>query len=110
MKTKTKSPPVTKRTVSEDEIRDYAQHLYEQSGRLPGHDLDNWLEAKACLESNIPREHSHSRLHRHRHPPAPVMVEYMSTTTLATESAEDFAGPLAAEEIVFVQPSSNYID
>jgi hypothetical protein len=67
MKTKSKSP-VTSRLPSDEEIRDYAQHLYEQSGRQPGHDLDNWLEAKACLEANIPKQHAHARLHRHRHP------------------------------------------
>lgn len=50
---------------SEEEIRDYAQHLFEQNGRIPGRDLDNWLEAKACLEANIPRQRSHVRLHRH---------------------------------------------
>jgi hypothetical protein len=50
---------------SEELIRDYAEHLYEQSGRIPGRDLDNWLEARACLEANIPKLHSHRRLHRH---------------------------------------------
>lgn len=50
---------------AETDIRDYAYHLYEQTGRLEGHDLDNWLEAKACLEANIPRHQSRSRLHRH---------------------------------------------
>jgi len=53
---------------TEDDIRDYAYHLYQQSGCVPGRDLDNWLEAKACLEANIPKQHSHARLHRHRHP------------------------------------------
>jgi ferritin-like protein len=47
---------------SEEVIRDYAQHLYEQSGRIPGRDLDNWYEAKACLEANIPHQPSHMRL------------------------------------------------
>ena len=36
-------------------IRDYAEHLFEQSGRMPGQDLDNWLEAEACLTANLPR-------------------------------------------------------
>ena len=49
----------------EDDVRGYAYHLYEQSGRLPGHDLDNWLEAIACLSSRIPRDCSHRRLHRY---------------------------------------------
>ena len=63
---KTTAPAI--RESSEDEIRDYAFHLYEQSGRQPGHDVENWLEAKSCLEANIPRQHAHARLHRHRHP------------------------------------------
>lgn len=50
---------------TEDEIRDYAYHLYEQSGRIPGHDVENWLEARACLLANIPAHRSRSRLHRH---------------------------------------------
>jgi len=49
----------------EDDIRDYAFHLYEQSRCQPGHDLDNWLEATACLKANIPAHQSASRLHRH---------------------------------------------
>lgn len=51
---------------TEADIRDYAYHLYEQGGCAPGHDLDNWLEAKACILSNIPRQNAHARLHRHR--------------------------------------------
>lgn len=50
---------------NEELVRDYAQHLYEQSGRIPGRDLDNWLEAKACLEACIPQRHSHTRLQKH---------------------------------------------
>jgi hypothetical protein len=68
MKKKSKTPAPAVREPSEDEIRDYAFHLYEQSGRQPGHDVENWLEAKACLEANVPRPHAHARLHRHRHP------------------------------------------
>lgn len=49
----------------QDAVRDYAYHLYEQSGNLPGHDVENWLEARACLQAHIPRQHSHARLHRH---------------------------------------------
>lgn len=40
---------------TEDENRDYAYHLYEQSGCIPGRDLENWLEASACLKANVPR-------------------------------------------------------
>ena len=50
---------------SEDEIRDYANHLYVQHGSLNGHDRDDWLEAEACLRANIPKESSRSRMHHH---------------------------------------------
>lgn len=49
----------------EEDIRDYAYHLYEQSRCVPGHDLGNWLEATACLKANIPTHRSSTRLHRH---------------------------------------------
>lgn len=45
-----------------DLVRDYAYHLYEQSGRVPGRDLENWLEAEACLAANLPADVSHHRL------------------------------------------------
>jgi len=50
---------------SEDEVRDYAYHLYEQGNRAPGHDVENWLEALACLKAHIPEHASHSRLYRY---------------------------------------------
>lgn len=37
---------------TEAAIRDYAYHLYEQSGCVPGRDLDNWLEASAALHAH----------------------------------------------------------
>ena len=49
---------------SEAEIRDYAYHLYDQSGYVAGRDLDNWLEAKACLSTGVPKSESHIRLHQ----------------------------------------------
>ena len=55
---------------SEAEISDYAFHLYEQSRCAPGHDLENWLEASACLKANIPTHRSGSRLHWHVNQPA----------------------------------------
>lgn len=58
----------------EELVRDYARHLYEQSGRIPGRDLDNWLEAKACIAANIPRHHAHTRLQRHLADTEPVEV------------------------------------
>ena len=52
---------------TEDDVRDYAYHLYLQSGCVPGHDLENWLEAKACLSACIPKSKTHTRLHHHTH-------------------------------------------
>jgi hypothetical protein len=50
---------------SEDEIRDYANHLFVQRGSVHGHDSEDWLEAQACLGANIPKESSRTRLHHH---------------------------------------------
>jgi hypothetical protein len=58
------SHPITPPAFSDDDIRAYAEHLYEQSGRVPNRDIENWLEAKACLEAGMPPEAS---LRRHRH-------------------------------------------
>jgi hypothetical protein len=64
------SLPIVLPAPKEEDIRNYAFHLYEQSRCLPGHDLDNWLEATACLQANIPAHQSASRLHRHVNLPA----------------------------------------
>ena len=50
---------------TEDDVRDYAYHLYLQSGCVPGRDLENWLEAKACISACIPKSKTHTRLHHH---------------------------------------------
>jgi len=55
---------------NEADIRDYAFHLYVQNRCTPGHDLDDWLEAAACLKANIPPHQAASRLHRHVNGPA----------------------------------------
>jgi hypothetical protein len=69
MKKKSTSPqPPVSLHPTEEEIRDYARHLYVQSGCLPGRDQDNWLEAEACLRANIPKHRSHARLHQHLNP------------------------------------------
>jgi hypothetical protein len=64
-----KSPPLVharpQPQPSDDQIREYAYHLYLQSRCVEGRDLDNWLEATACLKANIPAHRSHSRLHQH---------------------------------------------
>ena len=49
----------------EDVVRDYAYHLYQEGNCAPGHDVENWLEALACLKAHIPEHASHSRLHRY---------------------------------------------
>jgi hypothetical protein len=56
------SAPATPVAPSENEIRDYAYHLYEQNSRIPGRDLENWTEAKACLAAHISAHDSHLRL------------------------------------------------
>lgn len=75
---KTKTLP-TAPHPSEAEIRDYAHHLYIQSGWLPGRDLDNWLEAEAHLmASAAERTHAqpahprgHVRVYAHAPRPKP---------------------------------------
>ena len=89
--------------VTDEEIRDYAYHLYVQSGCQPGHDIDNWLEAKACLEANIPKQHARTRLHRHRNPTAeePEAVGFVAFATAQNPfSPVPDAGEIVLEEIV----------
>jgi hypothetical protein len=69
MSTKSPHPSAASASPSDDEIRDYAYHLYDQSGFAAGRDLDNWLEAKACLSSGIPKSESHIRLHQNSFKP-----------------------------------------
>jgi hypothetical protein len=64
MKTKTIARAISAKLVDED-IRDYAYHLYCQNGCQPGHELDNWLEAEACLSAGISKIRSHARLQEH---------------------------------------------
>jgi hypothetical protein len=54
---------------NEEAIRDYAYHLYIQSRCEPGRDLDNWLEATACLKANVPMRSSATRLHWYANDP-----------------------------------------
>ena len=88
MKKKTASPhPPVVHHPGEDEIRDYAHHLYVQSGNLAGRDTDNWLEAEACLRSNIPKHRSHALLHHHLNPPgdaASIACAALDIKNLAT--------------------------
>lgn len=64
MKNKSPRPPVLPEP-SENDIREYAYHLYLQSRCEPDHDVDHWLEATACLKANIPTHRSGTRLHQH---------------------------------------------
>ena len=38
---------------TEHEIREYAYHLYVQRGCTLGHEVEDWIEAHACLCDNI---------------------------------------------------------
>ena len=71
--------PACPTAPTEDDIRDYAYHLYQQSSCVPGHDVDNWLEATACLKANIPAHCSHSRLHQHVNGPKNDELHTVST-------------------------------
>ena len=68
MKTRARPQPDLTPVLRQDDIRDYAEHLYEQGGRMPGHDLDNWLESEACLRCHL----RPSRAERRRRPPPPA--------------------------------------
>ena len=70
MKNLSARPAAPAQEPSESAVRDYAYHLYQQGSCAPGHDVDNWLEATACLKANIPSHFSHSRLHQHVNGPA----------------------------------------
>jgi len=59
MKTENKVPP--KNAPSEERIREYAYGLYVQGGRIPDHDLDNWLEAEARLRVGVPERGTRAR-------------------------------------------------
>jgi hypothetical protein len=37
-----------------DDIRDYAFHLYVQSGCAPDQEAESWREARRCLEARVP--------------------------------------------------------
>ena len=57
--------PIPSQLPSDDEIREYANHLFVQHGCVSGHANDDWLEAEACLRANIPREATRTRMHHH---------------------------------------------
>ncbi len=51
---------------TEDEIREYAYHLYVQSGFVPGRDLENWQEAESALRARIHPGKAKARPNPHR--------------------------------------------
>ena len=85
MKNKSLRPLVLSKP-SDDDIRDYAFHLYQQSNCAPDRDVDNWLEATACLEANIPAHQSGSRLHRHINGPVSAPLPALSAPTGSLDS------------------------
>ena len=44
---------------SHDEIAQRAREIYERSGRVPGRDLENWLEAESQLMASRKPEREH---------------------------------------------------
>lgn len=82
MKNNPSLPPVLAEP-GDDDIREYAFHLYQQGGCVPGHDLENWLEASACLKANIPADRSRSRLHNHVYGPM-TSDRFRSTSNLGS--------------------------
>jgi hypothetical protein len=110
MQTKPQAPPPPVREPTDDAIRDYAFHLYQQSGCVPGHDLENWLEAKACLAANLPRELSPPRQHRlRRHAlpaasPAGFFAFTASGPAFVGREDPDAVGRVVVEEFLLIQP------
>jgi len=89
----------------DEDIRAYAYHLYEQSGCMGGRDLDNWLEAKACILANIPSRTSHMRLHQHLHDSRTTAIPARGFTMPASDAAlpgEGQTDPNAAIPVVVV--------
>lgn len=65
-------PPVSLRSPTEAEIREYAHELYIKSGWIPGRDLENWLEAEAHLMHHPGPAATPELLHPKAHGPAPA--------------------------------------
>ena len=40
---------------SQQQIAERARQIYEESGRIPGRDVENWLAAEAQLMGNVNR-------------------------------------------------------
>ncbi len=59
---------------AEDDIRNYAYHFFELRGGEPGHDVEDWLEARAWLLSSVLRHHTPARLPMHLPRPYPDLA------------------------------------
>ena len=90
----------------EDAVRAYAYHLYEQGGGAPGHDLDNWLEATACLKAHIPAHSSYHRLHLHIN--APEMTSQLAGSP--AEARREQATLRRGREDLETSPTADEID
>jgi hypothetical protein len=55
----TNEPPVLGRKTMEDDIRDYAFHLYIQSGCAPAQKDESWREATLCLGARLAGKGAH---------------------------------------------------
>ena len=84
MKKKSPQPP-TPSQPGESAIRAYAYHLYEQSSCAPGHDDDNWFEATAYLQTNMPVVPAAARL----------VVKETGSATYEAHALGDLAGRTA---------------
>ena len=95
MKMKSKGPSPSRRAPTDDEIRDYALHLFQQSGCVPGLYLENWLEARLCLEANLTKRYAQARVRRRRRPqPADevTLVAIRATVTRTMDELESDGG------------------
>lgn len=50
------NPRTTTTTPNDEEIRIRAYELYEQRGREPGHELDDWVSAEQELSAPVARK------------------------------------------------------
>jgi hypothetical protein len=90
--------------ASDEDIREYAYHLYRQSGSVPGRDLDNWLEAIACLKANIPLHRPDTPLHRHVNGP-----ESAGHYVFCTEDTREMVYARACELALMAARANPYV-
>jgi hypothetical protein len=64
MSTKPGVLPSKLEATSDTVIRDYAYHIYVENGHRNDRCLENWADAKACIDARVPKEESVDWLHR----------------------------------------------